>query len=140
MTAKRVEYRDVYLRSAHWAGIRKQALKRAEHRCQVCNGTERLDVHHRTYERLGHERPGDLTVLCRRCHDLFHGATGRGQAPDPTSKRSRRRAKHRAAQQRATVKRGSLALAMAEMKARNARATVEAELDRQLDARLERAS
>jgi hypothetical protein len=69
----REQYREVYLRSEHWREIRLAALERAEHRCQVCNRTERLDVHHRTYERVGDERPADLTVLCRRCHDLFHG-------------------------------------------------------------------
>lgn len=69
----RDEYREVYLRSEHWRETRLAALERAEHRCQVCNRTERLDVHHRTYERIGEERPADLTVLCRRCHDLFHG-------------------------------------------------------------------
>lgn len=31
-----------------------------------------LDVHHRTYERLGQEQEYDLTVLCHRCHSLFH--------------------------------------------------------------------
>jgi hypothetical protein len=31
-----------------------------------------LDVHHRTYERLGHERMSDLDVVCRRHHDLWH--------------------------------------------------------------------
>jgi 5-methylcytosine-specific restriction endonuclease McrA len=38
----------------------------------VCNATTSLDVHHRTYERFGHEDVDDLTVLCRTCHDLFH--------------------------------------------------------------------
>jgi 5-methylcytosine-specific restriction endonuclease McrA len=27
-----------------------------------------LQVHHRTYERLGHEQAGDLTALCANCH------------------------------------------------------------------------
>jgi biotin operon repressor len=71
-TERQREYREVYLRSAHWAETREAALERAEHRCQVCNGGDRLDVHHRTYERLGAEEPADLTVLCRRCHELFH--------------------------------------------------------------------
>jgi hypothetical protein len=30
-----------------------------------------LDVHHRNYERLGHESPHDLQVLCRgTCHPI----------------------------------------------------------------------
>jgi hypothetical protein len=61
-----------YLGSPEWQRKRRVALAQAEHRCQVCNGARELDVHHRTYERLGDERPTDLTVLCRRCHNLFH--------------------------------------------------------------------
>lgn len=68
----RTEYREGYLKSDHWKSMRRAALERAEGRCQVCNSAKLLDVHHRTYERLGAEKPIDLTVLCRRCHDLFH--------------------------------------------------------------------
>lgn len=37
---------------------------------------ERLDIHHRTYTRLGHERPADFLVLCRRCHKRQHRGWG----------------------------------------------------------------
>lgn len=72
LTDRQREYREVYLRSEHWRETRAAALERAEHRCQVCNSAKQLDVHHRTYERLGEERPADLTVLCRTCHDRHH--------------------------------------------------------------------
>ncbi len=62
-----------YLRSAGWRKRKQAALERADHRCQICNSKRRLHVHHRTYERLGDERAADLTVLCERCHRLFHG-------------------------------------------------------------------
>jgi 5-methylcytosine-specific restriction endonuclease McrA len=64
-----------YLQTEHWQGQREAALDRAHHACQVCNTASRvgrLHVHHRTYERLWHERPDDLTVLCDGCHTLFH--------------------------------------------------------------------
>ena len=64
-----------YLRSDAWKAAAAAALDRAGHRCAVCNADRwfsRLDVHHRTYERLGAERPEDLVVLCRHCHSLFH--------------------------------------------------------------------
>lgn len=61
-----------YLKGDHWQQRREQALKRAENHCQVCGATERLEVHHNTYERLGHERDADLVVLCRTCHRMFH--------------------------------------------------------------------
>lgn len=63
-----------YLDSDAWRDRRRHLLRRVGYRCQVCNGSGRLDVHHRTYVRLGHEHPEDLTVLCRTCHRLFHGA------------------------------------------------------------------
>jgi hypothetical protein len=62
-----------YLRSDGWRARRKAALKRAKNRCQLCATTEGLDAHHRTYRRLGAERPDDVTVLCRFCHKLHHG-------------------------------------------------------------------
>jgi hypothetical protein len=62
-----------YLKSDHWQTQRKLALRNADYRCQVCNsGNKQLDVHHRTYERLGSEIPADLIVLCNDCHTLFH--------------------------------------------------------------------
>ncbi len=60
-----------YLKSEHWQKMRREALERAGYRCQICNGGFRLEVHHRSYERLGKEHPYDLTVLCNRCHELY---------------------------------------------------------------------
>ena len=62
-----------YLRTPHWRATAKKALKRAGNKCQVCGSTYRLHVHHNTYENLGKERARDLCVLCKRCHELFHG-------------------------------------------------------------------
>lgn len=65
-------YRD-YLLTPDWQKKRLYALKRAGGRCQVCNNpNKRLDVHHRTYERLGDELYTDLLVLCHSCHGTFH--------------------------------------------------------------------
>lgn len=64
---------EEYLKAPQWDGRRKEALKRSGFRCQVCNkGNCVLDVHHRTYERLGRERDEDLIVLCRGCHGISH--------------------------------------------------------------------
>lgn len=69
-----VEYFS-YIDHPDW---KKKANKRraeAGMRCQVSNHsvweTASLDVHHRTYERLGREESNDLTVLCRRCHEVY---------------------------------------------------------------------
>ena len=61
-----------YIQSDGWKVRRLRALALAENRCQVCNSPNAPQVHHRTYERLGHERDADLIVLCRDCHRLFH--------------------------------------------------------------------
>lgn len=62
-----------YLQTDHWKEMRRLALDHAEHRCQLCNATENLEAHHRTYERIGRERLSDLTVLCSDCHYWHHG-------------------------------------------------------------------
>lgn len=68
--------------------MRARALTYAEHRCQVCNGSKKVQVHHRTYDRIGCELPSDLTVLCDKCHGLFHAAG--------KQKRARKKAKRAA--------------------------------------------
>ena len=62
-----------YISSSKWrrSGARLGELQLAGFRCRTCNapaGADPLEVHHRTYERLGRELVGDLTALCRKCH------------------------------------------------------------------------
>jgi hypothetical protein len=61
-----------YLQSEHWQTIRLEVLKRDGDHCRVCNSEDRLEVHHRTYERLGCEDLEDLMTLCHDCHETFH--------------------------------------------------------------------
>lgn len=67
----RIHY-AAYLESNAWKRMRAVMLEKAGGRCQVCNRDRRLNVHHRTYERIGNEIPDDLIVLCEPCHKLFH--------------------------------------------------------------------
>lgn len=69
-------YRE-YLRSPYWRARRRQAIHAAGHRCHRCPASARLEVHHRTYLRLGCELPADLEVLCGDCHASAHGAAPR---------------------------------------------------------------
>lgn len=62
-----------YLLTPEWQERRKAALSRAGYKCQVCNRSRQLHVHHRTYERRGVELARDLIVLCDECHALYHG-------------------------------------------------------------------
>lgn len=44
--------------------------------CEDCGGLfyhHEINVHHLTYERLGHECESDTVVLCETCHAKRHG-------------------------------------------------------------------
>lgn len=70
---RRLPYAD-YLATSHWLRVRTLALEQAGHTCDLCGRADRLEVHHRTYERLGFERQSDLIVLCQDCHRDHHRA------------------------------------------------------------------
>ena len=53
-----------YLDSPEWWRLRKLALQRAGYQCERCAARTMLNVHHRTYQRLGAEYLNDLEVLC----------------------------------------------------------------------------
>lgn len=66
-----MDYSD-YINSDAWQERRKERLEFAESRCELCNRSSDLEVHHRTYERLGDENLNDLIVICKTCHHQFH--------------------------------------------------------------------
>lgn len=60
-----------YIASAAWKRRRDDRIAKAGNACEHCGYTvwsRKLEVHHKTYERLGHERDEDLEVLCEDCH------------------------------------------------------------------------
>jgi hypothetical protein len=62
-----------YLRSPEWAAVkwRYRRSKRPQG-CQLC-GAKPVDLHHRTYKRIGgKEHLSDLVALCRQHHDQAH--------------------------------------------------------------------
>ena len=67
-------YRD-YLRSAHWQRFKTLKLHKVS-ACELCLSKERLCLHHKTYSSLGNELPGDVVVLCDKCHKLLHEFIG----------------------------------------------------------------
>lgn len=67
-------YKEGYLLSSKWQEKRRSILMRAGYKCELCGSTDRLDVHHLTYERVRYERPDDLQALCRSCHDRQHSS------------------------------------------------------------------
>jgi HNH endonuclease len=66
-----------YLSSREWYRRRAGRLVAANFSCERCGCGEWLQVHHRTYERLGGERDEDLEVLCSYCHRETHNAKTR---------------------------------------------------------------
>jgi len=65
--------------------LRQQVLERDNHECQfdkmfgISNLSglpcaPDLELHHKTYERSGHEIPDDLITVCTRCHDIITSA------------------------------------------------------------------
>lgn len=70
-----------YLLEPHWREIRAVKLRASEWTCARCGYrrmpykwgmSRRLEVHHRTYARIGAEMPEDLEVLCEDCHAIHH--------------------------------------------------------------------
>ena len=63
----------LYLQSKHWKETKALALEAATGHCEKCGQpNDRLNVHHKHYKSLGHEKPGDLLVLCPKCHAKVH--------------------------------------------------------------------
>jgi hypothetical protein len=79
---------EAYLQSPQWRALAARLKAAAGQRCtrmledrtgnprhwtmERCPNTTDLQVHHLTYDRLGHELDSDLEVLCKRCHLLEH--------------------------------------------------------------------
>ena len=66
-----------YYNSERWRALRNLTLNFYHHKCVKCGSSYELNVHHKHYKKLGNEDindivAGDLTVLCRRCHNDNH--------------------------------------------------------------------
>lgn len=68
--ATKVDYHR-YLASREWREKRKEVIKGNDGLCYRCLSAPIKDVHHVTYERIGHEGPDDLIGLCRPCHEYL---------------------------------------------------------------------
>jgi len=62
-----------YLKSERWNTLSELAKIFADKKCQLCNSTERIETHHRSYENIESEVEFfDLIVLCHECHEKYH--------------------------------------------------------------------
>src|SRR5208282_4015560 len=64
-----------YLKTPHWRAFKERWCKwygrSGRWGCMIC-GEKRFELHHTTYERIGHELLTDVVPLCRRHHAEAH--------------------------------------------------------------------
>ena len=61
-----------YLASREWGLLKRAIRERADGGCERCVN-EMEEVHHLTYERIGHEELTDLLGVCHGCHLYLSG-------------------------------------------------------------------
>lgn len=96
-------YRE-YLVSDHWLSFKKYFYKNSNRiitmrkngglHCEFCKCQAKLNLHHKTYERLGNERSTDLIILCDNCHNTIHQMDRSISLPSRT-RRLRKKIKYR---------------------------------------------
>lgn len=74
-----------YLRFPQWRAKRMQVFALYGRKCRKCGSTKKLEVNHKHYHNIFNERLEDLEVLCRSCHEEYHGI-----APVTGTKRQKR--------------------------------------------------
>ena len=60
---------DEFVATKYWDIVQGYVLRKRRYRCELCDATKDLAVHHRTYDRRGEEyrHLEDLAVLCPAC-------------------------------------------------------------------------
>lgn len=78
---RRMEYGQ-FLKTPYWQLVTWLVIAAANEKCRLCEHTQRLVAHHRTYRIHGreHRHLDDLTCLCRGCHHHHH-FTNQSQKP-----------------------------------------------------------
>jgi hypothetical protein len=57
-----------YMHSDKWRKRKERLYAKRGRVCEMCGETWPLEVHHKTYDRLGHELDDDLLIVCVTCH------------------------------------------------------------------------
>lgn len=75
MSSRRRRYQKS-IKTLRFKKLRAKVLERDNHTCQVCHAGGRpgneLEVHHKTYDRLGREDMDDLVTVHSSCHGRLH--------------------------------------------------------------------
>jgi len=61
------ELQELYA-SSYWKMFAQRIRNYWGHRCAICYKRGNTEVHHRTYERMGHELDTDVIAVCKNCH------------------------------------------------------------------------
>ena len=68
-----------YINSKEWLDIRIEIHHIRGGKCERCESTYNLQVHHITYKNLFNEEPSDLELLCSGCHIAEHNLNKKGK-------------------------------------------------------------
>lgn len=66
------EYQE-YLESTKWKEFRKKAFEHYGRKCNKCQTTKNLQIHHLHYNNIFNEKLEDVRVLCKYHHEETHG-------------------------------------------------------------------
>ena len=87
---------NAYLKSEHWQDVRKRYwASKLLKECYVCGRKDHLQLHHRTYKRVGCEFLRDLLPLCGDCHKGVHDLLKSKKYKDTLWTAARRYKRHR---------------------------------------------
>jgi len=72
-----------HLQSEYWHKLKVAKLQQCGSYCEKCGRlSKHLDLHHKTYKRLGFEALSDVVLLCRTCHEHQHEYYGKDRKTD----------------------------------------------------------
>lgn len=64
-----------YLQTKHWKKFKYEYKQNHKNQCVFClRKTDKLDIHHLSYENLGCETEEDVCELCYHYHRMLHKA------------------------------------------------------------------
>ncbi len=69
---------EAYIRSDLWRANKDRLGVLRPTKCSICPSRVKLHAHHVSYDRVGAEQPGDLIVVCSRCHEEIHKLVNKG--------------------------------------------------------------
>lgn len=66
-----------YYKSEKWKNFREEFLLEKKKKCELCEKTSRIELHHKHYRNLGEcndKEKESIVILCKTCHNKIHKA------------------------------------------------------------------